>query len=293
MDWITELLRMVQLLCGALLFGVPLFSLYGPREASLLMGRTLWVGAAGMLLASLASVVLQASSLAGTSPATITFADLAWYMSDTHIGRISGLRSCGIAGYAALVAFAPPGKFRDVSQTLIGSVVLGSFALTGHGAENAGHSLSDFVHLIMAGVWIGALVSLCVLLVHASRNDQYISATVRGLNSFSRLGFAVVALLVASGIGNALFAFGVPSVDQLSLSEYGRTLLLKLGLLTAMLVLAALNRYRLAPLLERRIGTNSSARVLRWLRHSVLTETAIAVAVIGLAAHLASTEPPV
>jgi len=144
----------------------------------------------------------------------------------------------------------------------------------------------------MAGVWVGALASLCVLLVHASRNSQFIPATVRGLNSFSRVGVAVVALLVASGVSNALFAFGITDPTALYRSEYGRILLIKLALLAGMVVLAAVNRYRLAPSLERRLRTGNTTDALRLLRRSVFTETAVAALVLGLAAHLASTEPP-
>ena len=292
LDLSITLLRLIQLSSGAILFGVPLFSLYGPREAGTLMPRTIWIALFGMVLATTVTVVLQTSSLTGIPLGAALFVDLIWYLTETRIGSINGLKVIGLVGYAILIATAASSMMRSVMQALLGGAILGSFALTGHGAENLSHSFSNFVHVLMAGVWVGALVSLCGLLFHASRNSQFIPATVKGLNSFSHVGVAVVVLLVASGVSNALFSFGISDPSALSRSEYGQILLIKVALLAGMLVLAAANRYRLAPSLERSLRTGNASDALRSLRRSVFTETTIAVVVLGLAAHLASTEPP-
>ncbi len=292
LDWSITLLRLIQLSSGAILFGVPLFSLYGPREAGTLMPRTIWIALFGMVLATTVTVVLQTSSLTAIPPEAVPFADITWYLTETRIGSVNGLRLLGLVGYIILIATAASSMARSVIQTLLGGAIVGSFALTGHGAENPWHAFSDFVHVLMAGGWVGALMSLCGLLFHASRNSQFIPATVKGLNSFSHVGVAVVVLLVASGVSNALFSFGISNPSALSRSEYGQILLIKVALLAGMLVLAAAHRYRLAPSLERSLRTGNASDALRSLRSSVFTETTIAVVVLGLAASLASTKPP-
>jgi putative copper resistance protein D len=292
LDWSITFIRLIQLSSGALLFGVPLFGLYGPREASALMTRTIQVAVVGMVLATALSTVVQTSSLTGTPLGTMSFADLTWYLTETRIGWFNGLRLIGLVGYVILILAAAPSMVRGLIKTLLGGAILGSFALTGHGAENQWHSFSDFVHILMAGVWIGALASLCGLLFHASRNSQFIVTAVRGLNSFSRLGVAVVALLVASGVSNALFAFGISDPSALYRGEYGQILLIKLALLAGMVVLAAANRYWLVPALVQSLSAGNTTDAMRSLRRSVFTETSIAVIVLGFAAHLASTEPP-
>jgi len=115
---------------------------------------------------------------------------------------------------------------------------------------------------------------------------------VRGLNSFSHVGVVVVALLVTSGISNALFALGISDPAALYRTEYGQILLIKLALLTGMVVLAAANRYWLAAALEQSLSAGNTTGAMRSLRRSVITEISIGVIVLGFAAHLASTEPP-
>ena len=236
--------------------------------------------------------MVQTSAFTGSLPGAVTFADLTWYLTETRIGSINGLRLVGLVSYVILILAAAPSVMRSAIQTLLAGIILGSFALTGHAANNPWSSFSYFVHVLVAGVWVGALASLCVLLVHASRNSQFIPATVRGLNSFSRVGVVVVALLVVSGVGNGVFAFGISDPPELYRSGYGQILIMKLALLASMIFLAAANRYRLAPLLETSMSISTSGDALGFLRRSVFTETAIAIIVFSLAAHLASTEPP-
>jgi len=291
-DWGITLIRLIQLSSGALIFGVPLFGLYGPREANALMTRTIQIAVVGIVLATILSIVVQTSSLTGTPLGALPFADLTWYLTETRIGSTSGLRLIGLLCYVILILAATPSVVRSVIQALLGGAILGSFALTGHNAENPWHSFSDFVHVLMAGVWVGAVACLCVLLANASRNNGFIPATVKGLNSFSRAGVVVVALLVGSGLSNALFAFGLSDPTALYRSAYGQVILMKLTLLAGMLVLAAANRYWLTPSLEQSTRTGNTNDALRFLRRSVLIETTLAVLVLGLAAQLASTEPP-
>ena len=62
---------------------------------------------------------------------------------------------------------------------------------------------------------------------------------------FSTLGTVSVATLMASGIVNAWILVG--SVHALFVTEYGRLLMLKLGVFAIMLVFAAVNRFWLTP----------------------------------------------
>jgi len=292
LDWTITLLRLIQLSSGAVLFGVPLFSLYGPKQVIASVTRIIWIMLGGMVLANALTVVVQTSSLTSTSPAAVLFTDLSWYITETRIGRVNGMRLIGLLAYTVLFAAASPSTVRSTMQALLGGGILGSFAMTGHGAENSWHTLFYLAHILMAGVWVGALVSLCALLANASRNRQLVPAAVQGLNAFSSVGVVVVALLVASGVSNALLMFGISDPAALYRSEYGQILLLKLALLATMVVLAAANRYWLAPLLEQSARTGKTADALRFLRRSIFTETAIAIIVLGFAAQLASTDPP-
>ncbi|MEE3528749.1 CopD family protein, partial [Pseudomonas aeruginosa] len=68
----------------------------------------------------------------------------------------------------------------------------------------------------------------------------------RTSNGFARIGTAIVAALVVSGILNYLLIAG-PSFGPLISTLYGRLLMVKLLLFAGMLALVAANRYRLSP----------------------------------------------
>ena len=96
----------------------------------------------------------------------------------------------------------------------------------------------DLVHIGAAGIWIGGLVQLALVLPRLDRDD-------RGplLRRFAVLAAAAVATVAATGIGRA--AFGLDSVHQAWDTGYGRALLVKTGLLAAALAAGALARRRL------------------------------------------------
>lgn len=292
MELAPSLARMVQLLSAAILFGAPLFFLYamptsGPWRQKLLAGAIIAM-AAGILAAGW----MQAAELAGT-PGFAALQDIAWYFRDTRLGNIAVARLLILAGCAYAVWRIRLERRRNTILAAIGALILTSFAWTGHGTE-AGSigTIADVIHLLMAGVWAGALAALLGG-IFASRSNRLPPQTVaHGLAAFSRVGVVMVALLAASGLTKAFLAFGLPSWTIVR-NEYGLTLAAKLFLFGCMLLLAALNRYRLSPNLDAAVLMGRTARPeLRALYGSVLLETMLAVAVIGLAAHLGSIEPP-
>lgn len=283
------LLRMVQLWCAAVLFGVPLFSVYGPHEALRQTRHVVSVAAIGMIIASIAAVTAQTASLIG---APFTIPDAIWYLTDTRIGNVFAARLATLLGYIWLIACMSVTFRRSVIQIVLGGLVLGSFGLTGHGAGNAMHALADVLHLLAAGIWFGALLGLCALLLRAHKDQELIASTAHGLQTFSKIGSAVVAILVLSGTANALFAFGLSNAGTILQGSYGQLILLKLALLACMLALAYLNRFKLTPQLEKSISSGDNSASLRRLRYSMFSETSLALIVLGVAATLASTPPP-
>ena len=93
-------------------------------------------------------------------------------------------------------------------------------------------ALADFVHVAAAAVWIGGLV----LLVAAGGR--------RARTRFPAIALAAVAVLGAAAIPRAIAAF--PSLASVVHTSYGRAVLVKTGLLAAVLVVAWLNRRRIA-----------------------------------------------
>jgi len=181
-----------------------------------------------------------------------------------------------------------------VCAGLFAAAYLGSLAFAGHGAEGLGfaqdiHLVADSLHLIAAGLWLGALVPLVLLLVYLWRyqEDGWALAAARAGSRFSTLGILAVSILLVSGTINA--AFLLDGMHSLIDTDYGRPLLLKVVLATGMVGLAGINRQYLLPRLfdcpEAASGT------VQKLVRSALVEIALGIAIICIVGVL-GTMPP-
>ncbi|MFE9060360.1 copper resistance CopC/CopD family protein [Streptomyces violaceusniger] len=92
----------------------------------------------------------------------------------------------------------------------------------------------DMIHLIAVGVWLGGLASLAVTL---RAGEPIGRAAVR---RFSRLAFGSVVALVVTGLYQSWRQVG--SWGALTDTEYGRWLLVKVGLVAVLLGIAAISR---------------------------------------------------
>jgi putative copper export protein len=126
--------------------------------------------------------------------------------------------------------------------------------------------------------WVGGLFCLAQVLRRAMAGDLGAADLRVVLSRFSRLGYWLVALLLISGCINALVL--VPRPDSLVTSDYGRVLLVKLGLVLIMVAFALYNRIVL-------VG-RADARTL-W--HSVVAEQGIGLAVLASVALLGTIHP--
>jgi uncharacterized membrane protein len=149
------------------------------------------------------------------------------------------------------------------------------------------------VHLLGASVWIGGLLALAVALPLAARPLGPIErgrVLAGAAGRFSTLALASVAAIGATGLARALRELS--AVSQLWGTSYGRTLLVKTGLLACLVLLGARNRYRLVPRLRAVTGQNPAAlRAFAGLRRSVAVELCLLAAVVGAVALLTELPP--
>src|SRR3546814_15637413 len=87
----------------------------------------------------------------------------------------------------------------------------------------------------------------------ASPTDDavYVRALHRALDGFAGVGTAIVGLIVVTGFVNGLFLVGLDNVMRAASGLWGQLMLAKIVLFLGMLVMAAANRFRLTPGLER------------------------------------------
>jgi putative copper resistance protein D len=274
------------------LFGTALFGLYVPHAGGgRPVRRLLAVAALTALAASLAGVSVQTAMMTGSASGATDIVSLSQVLRDTATGHAALARLAAIILALCVVGAGRLSAARLSLLAALGAVALGSLAWNGHGVMNDGvlgaaHLGADILHLLAAGAWLGALLPLCAMLLRPADSSSVAAALAR----FSALGPIVVGVVLASGLVNGWFLVGPAHLEAVLTSAYGRLLLAKVALFVAMLVLAALHRFRLAPALA---GGAPPSRVLRALRLSMLTETALGLAVLGLVSVLGSLEPPV
>jgi putative copper resistance protein D len=204
-------------------------------------------------------------------------------LRETDFGRLWAGRLVLAVVLSGLVFLPRPSGAVIIAAAavLLGSLGwAGHAALMDHSAMSWLHCGSDALHLLAAGVWIGALAAFGMLL----RGEGGAMATVP-LSRFSGVGAASVAVLAATGVLNGWIILGGP--DALLGATWGWLLIAKVGLFGAMLGLAAANRLWLTPRLLRAPDAEAVAR----LRKTILAEQGLALLVLGLVAVLGTLDP--
>jgi putative copper resistance protein D len=153
------------------------------------------------------------------------------------------------------------------------------------------HFLADVVHLLCAAAWLGALNSLIPLLHRAVRHDdeQFLGIARVSVARFSRMGYVAVGLLLATGVLNTVSIVRRP--ELLITSEYGRLLLIKIGLGTLMVGISLVNRFILVSRLygSERSGAHQASVALY---RNAVAEQLIGVLVFAIVAVLGTVHPP-
>lgn len=145
----------------------------------------------------------------------------------------------------------------------------------------------DVVHLLTMGLWLGGLVTLVVVLRPASTtNADAQAAPQRAVHRFSSIATGSIVTLIATGSYQSWRQLG--SWAAFGSTDYGRLLLVKLGLFALMLLVALRShqaaRDRLTVFCHRLPRTST-------LRRSVLAEAALGAVVLGVTAMLVNAEP--
>ncbi|MFJ3658729.1 copper resistance CopC/CopD family protein [Streptomyces nigra] len=162
-----------------------------------------------------------------------------------------GPRPARLTGWSLPVAGVEPvadqavGRQRKVAGVqAVGASFAVALALTWTLAEHASVGIQvplaipvSVLHLLAMALWLGGLAALAVALYRAPAGTVVpVSVVAR----FSRLAFAAVVVLVATGLYQSWRQVG--SLDAISATEYGRLLALKAGAVVVVLVVASFSR---------------------------------------------------
>lgn len=157
-----------------------------------------------------------------------------------------------------------------------------ALAASGHASAAAPQWLTRpmvFIHGAGIALWAGALVPLGLACRHRAPDAG------EALRRFSAAIPYAVAALIAAGV--VLAVIQVESVPALWQTAYGRLLLIKLVLVVPLLLLAAVNRWKLT---QPSLGAQPAAQ--QRLARNIAVETLVMAAILAAVAGFRFTPPP-
>jgi putative copper export protein/mono/diheme cytochrome c family protein len=240
------------------------------------------ISAAFALIVGVAWMVAESAVIAGADSVAMTLHAVPVVALRTQFGQWLVVR-----GVLLLVVLPLLGPWRtgNAIATIPAAVALAIQPMLGHAGALGGSLgttliVSEVLHLLAAGAWLGGLLPLFVTtgtLAHRAAATACRSFTPVGLSAVLLLG-GTATLQVAEFMGGLPGLFG---------TGYGQVALVKLGLFVALLALAALNRLALTDRLAR--AAADAAR--RHMRISVAAEALLGTLVVLAAGLLASHAP--
>jgi copper resistance protein D len=276
----------------------------GGKVVDLIRSRLSWIEWSSLALSVLSGaawLVLKAAEI-GDLPWQAVFSEglLPVVLSGTDFGRDWTARAVLAVLLTAALFLAHPERasyrWSLVAACLLGAALAGTLAWAGHAAATPDwlgtlHIASDVLHLIGAGAWVGALLPLVLLIGAAlAQRDAPSIVIARGVvKRFSTMGIASVGTLLGTGIINTWAIVG--SLTALVTTAYGRLLLVKVALFLAMLCLAAINRFRLTPMLRQKPATVEAADALHRIRTNTVLEAVLGLAVVAIVGLLGTMSP--
>ena len=276
---------------ASVLGGLALMTGLRRNGARLLLARLTRIMNVGSV-ASLSAVVVNGGLAAARAHSWVAGGALGWrWVLQLVASVLLVVATAALRGQRSARQAMRPGGPRRVRPAGVVAAVAGcgvaAAALAGHGpaADGVRGSLLVGLHLVSTATWTGGVVLLAVIAAARRRarvaGDVLTDEESRGLLR----GFAPVAapaLVVSVATGLFLAGVLVPSQAALTETGYGRTLLVKVGLvLLAVFLGGATTRLVRRPLPSR-----------RWARRLVGVEAAVLLIVLGGAALLTAQSPP-
>ena len=298
--------RLLQFAAVLVIFGCGAFRLYGlgvdttPSCANALTVFDAWsrrvtiVGAVVALLSAVSLLLGISANMASSAAAALDPDTVSRVLFGTSFGRMW----CWHLVFAILLlgaCLAPRARWRTPAILVLSLLLLVSLGWIGHAVEGQGvarlvHQINQMVHLLAAGLWLGGLLPLAWLLGRAwsASGTAWISVARDVVPRFSRMGYAAVAFLAATGALNTLLLVGSPRA--LVGTPYGRLLGLKILLFLAMVTVALFNRFRLLPRLRREAQASGAVAALA---RSVLFEQGLGFAILAVVSVLGTWPPAI
>lgn len=302
-DALGPVLRIAQyaLLLG--LFGWSAFWLLGLRSVDWLRAdRAPGLAVLAALVAPVVSAALMLMSIAammGVPVIELNQPMIEAMIMGTDIGFAFIVRAgLLVAGLAAILTLRNRRAALVFAAGCYGSVLV-TLGWIGHAAATEGglglfHRLNNGIHLISAGLWLGAIGWFLVLTFRCYKDsdETQAHAVLKAMHAFAPMGISLVALVAVTGTVNSHLIFGLPNVAATLPTPYGILLAIKLALVAAMIAFGAHHaRVSRRAATAVRHGNAYPAQALAALQHTLLAEFLLGLLVIGLVAVFGSMSP--
>lgn len=289
MDVLLEAGRLLTYAAALQLFGVAAFQqwLARPPLRAVLerkARRTAILSAVLLVIGELAWLVATTGTMGDGWASAFDPATLWLVLSATAFGRVWGPQ---LLLATILLVIALSGRGRWMALAIASGIALCGLGLVGHAAIGAGvigvlNRISQALHLVSSGLWIGSLIPLLFCL-RLFRDPAHAAEADLALRRFSGLGHVAVAVLLLSGVANSWFVLNASAIDLAEPYQY--LLLAKVAIAAVMVCLATINRYVFLP----KIPNNGPG--LRQLAHGTIAEIVLGAGVLGLVSVIGTLSP--
>jgi len=240
------------------------------------------ISTAGALVIGLVCLAVESAVIAGADGIIRALHALPVVAFRTQFGQWLLLR------FVLLAAMLPLLRVRRAGLTIalvLGGTALAVQPLIGHaGAIGGGVGseliASEVLHLLAAGAWLGGLLPLFISIGTLPRHEAAIAC-----RAFTPIGLAAVLVLAGTAVVQVAELMG--GLPGLFGTTYGHVALVKLGLFSILLAIAALNRFALID----RLDAANPVTARRHLRISIAAEAVLGALVLLTAGFLASQTP--
>ena len=273
LDTAARLLALIGLI---VLIGGGLLALQSADSAANKM--LLWLAWVLLLVGSLGSFGLYGAKVVAGTPADAIDPSVWGKVVGSHTASVLLVRAMLVVVVGVLLlTFARRASdvWRGAALALAIALVL-TYSSVGHAYAQHPSQLwvaVDAVHLAAVSLWIGGLLMLAFGTT-TWLTDPDSQGTVR---RFSVIATIAGPVIVATGVAQTVKLSG--SLDDVTSTSWGRTLLVKVAVVTVLIAIGGVSQWLL-----RNDGPSA-------LKRSVLVEALIGIAVIGLAAALVALPP--
>ena len=195
----------------------------------------------------------------------------------TTFGQAQVVRLAVLGALWPVISGFIDGKRRLLPIALGLGAVVGTVSVSGHAISTSPMVIGvavDAVHLLAIGSWIGGLFVL-VFVGRRTTDEHMLSLT----NTFSRIAQIALPVVIITGVAQSWML--MKDLTKIFDTQFGRTLVVKLALVSVIVALSGTARLALK---RRDVGN---------LRTTVAFEVVVALVVMGLTASLTGLSPRV